>query len=68
MLDEIVKSYGDKLDFVDVDTYNTDPQVLTDAQIRAVPTLILTKNGVEVWRHVGLTNKDIIENKINENL
>lgn len=68
MLEEITKLYGDKLKFEDVDTYNSDPQILANAGIKAVPTMILTKDGVEVWRHVGLTNKNFIENKINENL
>lgn len=68
ILEEVVKNYGEKLKFEDVDTYNTDPQILSNAQIRAVPTLILTKDGVEVWRQVGLTDKGTIENKINENL
>jgi thioredoxin 1 len=68
ILTEIVKKFGDKLEFEDVDTYNTDPQRLTDAQIRAVPTLILTKDGNEVWRQVGLVSQEVIESKIAENL
>lgn len=68
ILNEIVNQFGEKLKFEDVDTYNSDPQILTNAGIRAVPTMILTKDGVEVWRHVGLTDKATIENKINQNL
>ena len=68
ILSEIVNNFGDKIQFEDVDTYNVDPQRLTDAGIRAVPTLILTKDGNEVWRHVGVSNKEVIESKINENL
>ena len=68
ILTELVKQFGDKLDFEDVDTYNTEPQRLIDAQIRAVPTLILTKDGNEVWRQVGLVSRDVIEAKISENL
>ena len=68
ILNEIVTQFGDKIQFEDVDTYNSDPQILVNAGIKAVPTMILTKDGVEVWRHVGLTNKNFIENKINENL
>jgi len=68
ILIEVVNHFGDKIQFEDVDTYNSDPQILIDAAIRAVPTLILTKDGNEVWRHVGMTNKDVIVNKINENI
>jgi len=68
ILTEIVKKFGDKLEFEDVDTYNTEPQRLIDSQIRAVPTLILTKDGNEVWRQVGLISRDAIEAKISENL
>jgi thioredoxin 1 len=68
ILDEVVKSYGDKLKFEDVDTYNSDHQTLINAGIKSVPTIILTKDNVEVWRHVGLTDKQTIVDKINENL
>lgn len=68
ILTEIVSHFGDKIEFEDVDTYNTEPQRLIDAQIRAVPTLILTKDGNEVWRQVGLVSRDVIEAKISENL
>jgi thioredoxin 1 len=68
ILAEVVSQFGDKIQFEDVDTYNTDPQKLTDAGIRAVPTMILTKDGTEVWRHVGVANREVIENKITENL
>lgn len=68
ILAEIVNHFGDKIEFEDVDTYDTDPQRLADAGIRAVPTMILTKDGNEVWRHVGVANREVIENKINENL
>lgn len=38
---------------VDIDE---SPELSSRHQIRSVPTLILYKNGVEIKRHIGLTN------------
>ena len=35
-------------------------------QIRNIPVLIITKDNVEVWRHVGSISKAELENKLKE--
>jgi len=65
-LPEVVEQLKDIAEFEDVDTYNVDPERLKLASIRAVPTLILFKDGVEVWRHVGVLSKDSIVEKVKE--
>lgn len=43
-----------------------DPVVLTNYKIRNIPVLIITKDNVEVWRHVGSISKVELEEKIKE--
>lgn len=43
-----------------------DPAVLTNYKIRNIPVLIITKDNVEVWRHVGSISKIDLENKLKE--
>jgi hypothetical protein len=43
-----------------------EPLELVAANIRAVPTIILKKDDVEVWRHIGLTSKETLVSKIKE--
>ncbi len=35
-----------------------DPQIISTYKIKTIPTLILFKEGKEVWRHEGLINAD----------
>jgi thioredoxin 1 len=65
-LPEVVEELKEIADFENVDTYNVDPEKIKNAGIRAVPTLLLYKEGVEVWRHVGLLSKDAIVAKVKE--
>lgn len=45
----------------------TDIDAATEYKVRSVPTLILVDSeGKELWRSVGLTNVDVIKNKIQE--
>lgn len=43
-----------------------DPVVLTNYKIRNIPVLIITKDNVEVWCHVGSISKVDLENKLKE--
>ena len=50
----------------DIDVDEVDPVVLTNYKIRNIPVLIITKDNVEVWRHVGSISKIDLENKLKE--
>ncbi len=54
ILAQITQEFSELLEFVDYDTNSMSVEDLTAAQIKAVPLMILYKNGVEVWRQTGL--------------
>ena len=42
-----------------------EPQIASSLSIRAMPTIIFFKNGVEIERLVGMSSKSTYSNKIN---
>lgn len=66
ILKEIEDKYKDKITVVDYNTYDMDPAKLAAAKITAVPTLILIKDNMEIWRQVGLLTKEQLFNKLDE--
>ena len=67
ILKELEVAFSEKVDFVDKDTYAIPVEEVMKAGIKAVPTLILYKDDVEVWRHVGLLSKDAIKQVLENN-
>lgn len=65
-LTPILEELKDKVTIEDIDVDEVDPVVLTDYKIRNIPVLIITKDNVEVWRHVGSISKIDLENKLKE--
>lgn len=51
---------------VDVDL-GRDSQIITQFQIKSMPTLIFFKNGKEIWRNVGMINAQQLTSEINNN-
>lgn len=68
VVEKVVSKFPDDLIYVDVDTYNVDPSVLTGHAISRVPTFILSKDGTEVWRHVGVIGETALEDTIKSHL
>lgn len=62
----ILEELKDKVVIEDIDVDKVDPVVLTNYKIRNIPVLIITKDNVEVWRHVGSISKIDLENKLKE--
>lgn len=62
----ILEELKDKVVIEDIDVDEVDPVVLTNYKIRNIPVLIITKDNVEVWRHVGSISKAELENKLKE--
>ena len=62
----ILEELKSKIDIQDIDVDEADPVVLTNYKIRNIPILIITKDNVEVWRHVGSISKIDLENKLKE--
>ena len=65
-LTPILEELKDKVTIEDIDVDEVDPVVLTHYKIRNIPVLIITKDNVEVWRHVGSISKIDLENKLKE--
>lgn len=62
----ILEELKDKVVIEDIDVDEVDPVVLTNYKIRNIPVLIITKDNIEVWRHVGSISKIDLENKLKE--
>ena len=62
----ILEELKNKVVIEDIDVDEVDPVVLTNYKIRNIPVLIITKDNVEVWRHVGNISKINLENKLKE--
>lgn len=65
-LTPILEELKDKVTIEDIDVDEVDPVVLTNYKIRNIPVLIITKDNVEVWRHIGSISKIDLENKLKE--
>jgi thioredoxin 1 len=66
ILQDVKTVVGDaaKIVKVDVDKYR---EISGAYQIRSIPTLILFKNGVPVWRHSGLASRADLLQILNKN-
>ena len=62
----ILEELKSRLIIEEIDVDEVDPVVLTNYKIRNIPVLIITKDNVEVWRHVGSISKAELENKLKE--
>lgn len=56
VLKEVKKEMGDLVSIIKVDV-DQSPQAAQAYQVQGVPTLILFKNGKQLWRQSGVVNK-----------
>jgi thioredoxin 1 len=66
MINEISTTMQDKIkvEKIDVDVNN---ELATALKVESIPMFIMYKNGVEVWKHLGLIEKDKLIEAINQN-
>lgn len=62
---EQVKSNNENLEVVKVNV-DEERDIAVKYQIRSIPTLLLFKEGVPVWRNSGVLTEQTISNKIKE--
>ena len=62
---EQVKSQNENLEVVKVNV-DEERDLAVKYQIRSIPTLVLFKEGVPVWRNSGVLTEQTISNKIKE--
>lgn len=66
IMEEISTTMQDKVrvEKIDVDVNN---ELATTLKVESIPMFIMYKNGVEVWKHLGLIEKDKLVEAINQN-
>ena len=63
VLKEVKESLGDEVSIIKIDV-DKNQALATKYQVRGVPTMLLFKNGKQVWRQSGLLKKEDIINII----
>ncbi len=66
ILDDVKKELGDAVKIVKLDV-DKNQTLAAQYQVRGVPTMLLFKNGKQVWRQSGLLQKHEIIQIINTN-
>lgn len=67
ILEQVKKNVGDKATILKVDV-DQNQELAARYNVRSIPTLIMFKGGVPVWRGVGLQQQDFLEGKIWEHV
>lgn len=67
IIEELKEKFGDKIEFKKIDV-DKDRKFTDKYNIRAIPTLIIEKDGKIFEKYVGVTNLYVLEKKINEAL
>ena len=65
ILDDLKKELGDKIYIVKIDV-DKNVEITNVLQIKGVPTLILYKNGQNIWRQSGIVSKKELLSIINK--
>lgn len=63
ILKEVKEELGDKVKIVKIDV-DKNQSLATRYQVRGVPTMMLFRNGQQLWRQSGVLQKEEIKNKI----
>ncbi|MDE6557368.1 MAG: thioredoxin [Duncaniella sp.] len=63
ILEELKKKIGDSANIIKIDV-DRAPEIAAEYMVRSVPTLIIFKNGEPQWRTAGLTQLEVLEDKI----
>ncbi len=63
ILREVKENLGDRVSIIKIDVDKNQP-LAAKYQVRGLPTMILFKNGKQVWRQSGVLQKDELINVI----
>jgi thioredoxin 1 len=65
VLEQVKAAVGEKAKIVKIDV-DKNPSISQQMQIRSIPTMVLYKDGKQVWRHSGVASKAQLEQLIQE--
>ena len=65
ILKQVKESVGEKVSIIKIDV-DKNEMVASRFQVRGVPTLILFKNGRQLWRQSGVVTKDELVRILNQ--
>ena len=65
ILDQVKNEVGDNASITKIDV-DRNQQIAQSLQIQGVPTLILYKNGKQLWRQSGVVQKEMLVNLLNQ--
>lgn len=63
VLKQVKDTLGDRVSIIKIDV-DKNPYLATKYNVRGIPTMLLFKNGQQVWRQSGVLQKDEIINII----
>jgi thioredoxin 1 len=66
ILKEVAAELGDKIRVIKIDV-DQNNEIAGKYNIQSVPTLIIFKNGKQVWRHSGVVSKNQLYNVLMQN-
>lgn len=67
ILEQLKAKIGDEATILKVDV-DKAPDIAAEYMVRSVPTIIIFKNGEPQWRTAGLTQLEVLEDKIRTQL
>lgn len=67
ILEEVKNRVGDKATILKIDI-DKNQELAAQYRVQSVPTIILFKDGMAVWRTVGVQQADLLEAKIYEHI
>ena len=67
IIEELANDYGDKVRVGKVDV-DSNPETSMQFGVRSIPTILIIKDGEVVEKHVGVTTKQALADKINKHL
>ncbi len=65
ILQDVVAKVGDEAQVVKIDV-DKNQAIASQLQIRSIPTMILYKDGKQLWRHTGMASKQDLVSIINQ--
>lgn len=67
ILEKVKEAVGDKATVLKIDV-DANQAIAAQYNVRSIPTLILFKSGEAIWRGQGLTQADVLIDKINDHV